>query len=110
MSTLGVILLLLALAAVAAGPVRWWVNAARHKRARLLEGTARLHAIGAEEQRMEAIRAEREATSEAEARRAAEAREEAERELEAAGREGRAARALDPELEAEPDPNLPRFG
>jgi len=93
-----------ALAVVVMGPVRGAIDSARRERARPLEGTARLHAIGAEEQRVEAIRSEREATSDAEAEAAAEAREAAERELESASREGKTARILDPDVDSEPDP------
>jgi hypothetical protein len=101
----GAILLLGVLALLA----RWQIEAWRRRRARLLHGTAGLHVVAAEEQREEAIAAERAAISNEQAERAEHRREEAERELEEASKEAERARALDPDLETEPDPNAPRL-
>lgn len=112
MSAVGIIALIVGvalLALVVSLSVRWRIETWRRRRARLLQGTAGLHAVAAEDQREEAITAEREAISESEAAKAAHLREQAERELEEAKKEAERARALDPDIETEPDPNAPHI-
>jgi hypothetical protein len=113
MGTVGLLVLclgLLLLAFVFAGPGRWWVESERRRRARLLEGTAGLHALGAEDQRERAVEHQVEAHTAEEAAEATREREDAEREIEAAAREGERARHLDPDRPSDPDPNRPELG
>lgn len=91
-------LIAIALGLLLAGPLRKWREESRREEARRLRGTAELHALGAENQRVKAVQAQRDATSEAEAARAASTRRRAELELEKASREGERARSLDPDL------------
>lgn len=112
MSLVGLIAVVAGIALLALVVVRlagWRIQLARRDRARRLQGTARLHALAAEEQRQGAIDATERAHTEHDLEAATEARKEAELELERANREAKRARALDPDVEVEPDPNVPRL-